>query len=458
MPASPDRESERIDRLSKDFRVGLPARNAAVALLDDVLEKGRPLDAAFAAHAAHGTLTSLSQRDRALARAIVATALRRKGQIDDVLSGLLERPIKGRRGSLASILLAAMAQLLFMESAGHAVVNLAVHQCKGDRRARHFAGLVNAVLRRVVKEGRERVEAQDAARLNTPDWLWQRWSVAYGGKAARRIAQSHLQEAALDITVKEDAEAWAARLGGVVLPTGSVRLAGKGRIEALDGYEDGAWWVQDAAAALPVQLLGDVGGKRVADLCAAPGGKTAQLAQAGAHVVAVDSSGPRRARLADNLARLSLKAEIVGADATAWQPDTPFDAVLLDAPCTATGTIRRHPDIPHLKQAGDVETLAEVQAKLLVHAATLVKPGGMLVYCTCSLEPEEGEAQVERLLGSCAHMRLDPIEPDTFCGDPDWLTDVGHLRTFPYQLDGLQPDMRGMDGFFAARFRAEPAA
>ncbi|MGI9384043.1 MAG: RsmB/NOP family class I SAM-dependent RNA methyltransferase [Methyloligellaceae bacterium] len=458
MADSLGQDLERLDRLTKDFQVGLPARHAAVALLEAVLGKGQSLDAAFSEHVRHGTLAALSVRDRALARAIAATALRRKGQIEEIFQGLLERPIKGRTGALNAIVLTAMTQLLFMETPVHAVVNLAVHQCQRDRQARRFDGLVNAILRRVARSGAEIMSVQDAPRLNTPDWLWERWSAAYGADTARRIAEAHLSEAALDLTVKSDRNGWARRLDGIVLPTGSVRLKGKGRIEKLEGFDEGAWWVQDAAAALPARLLGNVAGKRVADLCAAPGGKTAQLAHAGARVTAVDISKKRLAHLAGNLKRLKLGATRVEADATAWKPSEPFNAILLDAPCSATGTIRRHPDIPHLKRASDMEKLAELQARLLGNAVSLVRPGGRLVYCTCSLEPEEGERQIERILAEEPGLCIDPIAPGEVPGCESSLTGDGHLRTLPFGLATGEPGLDGIDGFFVARLKIKASS
>ena len=455
MAESLDRDLERADRLTRDAQVGLPARNAAVALLQAVLDKGQSLDAAFSEHLRQGTLTSLGQRDRALARAIAATALRRKGQIEAIFQGLLERPIKGRTGALQAIVLVAMTQILFMETPVHAVVNLAVHQCKRDRQARRFDRLVNAILRRVAETGPATAAAQDAPRLNTPDWLWERWSAAYGPDRARRIAEAHLSEAALDLTVKSDRNGWARRLDGLVLPTGSVRLKGRGRIEKLDGFDEGQWWVQDAAAALPARLLGNVAGKRVADLCAAPGGKTAQLAHAGAKVTAVDISKKRLGHLAGNLKRLKLTAKRVEADATAWRPSEPFDAVLLDAPCSATGTIRRHPDIPHLKRPSDIEKLGELQARLLAHGVSLVRPGGRLVYCTCSLEPEEGERQIARLLAAQPGVRIDPIGVNEVPGCDASVAKEGYLRTLPFQLTTAESGLDGLDGFFVARLAVE---
>ena len=437
------------ERVIRNHRVGLPARQAAVALLEAVLARGKALDAAIADQSRKGLLSNLAQRDRALARAIAGTALRRKGQLEAIRDQFLERPLPKATGPLPQILLAGLAQILFMETPQHAVVDLAVHQAQAHPRSKRFAGLVNALLRRAVREGSSLIEAQDAGALNTPDWLLTRWRQRYGDQA-ERVAQAHLNEAALDLSVKADAENWARRLGGVALATGSVRLKHRGRIEALEGFDEGAWWVQDAAAALPVRLLGDVAGKRVADLCAAPGGKTAQLAAAGAEVVAVDNAASRLKWLEANLARLGLDAEIVVADATQWDPGARFDAVLLDAPCLATGTIRRHPDIPVLKRRSDIEKLTRQQRRLLSNARNLTAPGGTLIYCTCSLEPEECEAQVAWALENFDDLRARAIEPAEISGETDWLWQ-GFLRTLPHHLGGLGDGLNGIDGFFAAR-------
>ena len=351
----------------------------------------------------------LPARDRALTRAIVAASLRRKGQLDHVLGAFLARGLPEKSGTLYPILLSAAAQLIFLDTPPHAAIDLAVTLAQYDPRASRYAKLVNAVLRRVAGEGKAIAAGLDAARVNTPDWLWSRWVSYWGEERARKIAEAHLNEPPLDLTVKDEPALWAEKLSGRVLPGGSVRLLPKGRIDALPGFDEGAWWVQDVAASLPARLLGDVRGKRVADLCAAPGGKTAELALAGASVVAVDSSKTRLALLTDNLKRLGLEAETVKADAATWQPDESFDAVLLDAPCSSTGTIRRHPDIPYVKSAEDIAALAPLQERLLDNAARLVKPGGRLVYSTCSLEPEEGEAQVAALL-----VRNPTIDPSTY--------------------------------------------
>jgi 16S rRNA (cytosine967-C5)-methyltransferase len=250
--------------------------------------------------------------------------------------------------------------------------------------------------------------------------------------------------------VTSDPETWAARLGGTVLPTGSLRLIPHGPVPRLPGYEDGAWWVQDAAAALPARLFGDVRERAIADLCAAPGGKTAQLASLGARVTAVDRSPARLERVRENLRRLSLAADVVEADATTLAAG-PFDGVLIDAPCSSTGTIRRHPDIAWLKHEGDLAGLTNLQARLLDHAVTLTRPRGIIVFCTCSLEPEEGEALIADFLAREPRVRRQPISPAEVGGQGELLTPAGDLRTLPSHWPAPDPRMGGLDGFYAAR-------
>lgn len=447
----PGRGGKRPAKREPDYS-GLPARQAAVALLVSVLREGKSFDESLGRYGTGGPLHGLEQRDRAFARAIATTGLRRHGQIVNVINQFLEKPLPDRCGALREILVAAGAQLLFLDSPAHAVINLAVRQCQLDRRARRFDKLANAVLRKVKDQGPEIVASQNAAGLNTPKWMLERWAHAYGDLAAHRIATANLEEAPLDLTVKSDPRDWADRLGGIVLPTGSVRLVHRGRVEMIEGYEDGEWWVQDAAAALPVQMMGDVRGLRVADLCAAPGGKTAQLIQGGANVVAVDKSTVRLDRLKENLARLNFEAETVESDVLSFRPAEPFDAVLLDAPCSASGTIRRHPDILHLKQQDDLKELVEIQQRLLIHALDLVKPGGVMVYCTCSLEPEEGYMQVVNLLNSLEGFEVEPIGPHITGGLGD-VIESGALRTFPFHMESADPALSGMDGFFAVLIR-----
>lgn len=427
---------------------GFEARHASVRLLSEVLDDGRSLDARL--DAADSPFARLSTQDRAFARAIVSAALRRKGQIDDALGQLMQRKLPPRSGSLRRILEIAAAQILFLEVPDHAAVSTALALADAEPKARHFKPLANGVLRNIARQRDTILASQDAARLNTPDWLWAAWSTAYGADAARAIAEIHLVEPPLDVTVKAGPGDWAARLDGEALPTGTVRFNPQGRIEAMPGYDEGGWWVQDFAATLPAWLLGVVAGKKVLDLCAAPGGKTAQLALAGADVTAVDSSASRMRRLEANLKRLGLKAECVVADAATYEPGTLFDAVLLDAPCSATGTIRRHPDIPWRKTASDPIALAELQSTLLRSAIALTRPGGTIVFATCSLQPEEGENQARAALAD-GQIEASPISEDAFTGlAVDWLHN-GWLRTLPHFApnDGVKG---GMDGFFAARF------
>jgi 16S rRNA (cytosine967-C5)-methyltransferase len=451
-------EETRDSPAAREAQVGLPARRAAIELLSAVIDKKQPLDDILSRSPATGWMFDLPQRDRALARAIVATSLRRRGEIDRVLDTFLERGIPDKAGKLYPILLSGAAQLLFLKTPPHAAIDLAVRLAQWDSRARRYDKLVNAVLRRVAKEGEAIASSLDAPRVNTPDWLWARWVARYGEDRAHAVAAANLIEPPLDLTVKSDPQHRASEMSGRVLPNGSVRLLPKGRIEALPGFERGAWWVQDVAASLPAHLMGGVAGKRVADLCAAPGGKTAQLALAGASVVAVDISKTRLKMLAANLARLGLAATALAADAATWAPDERFDAVLLDAPCSSTGTIRRHPDIPYLKSPKDIEALAPLQARLLDNAAALLKPGGKLVYSTCSLEIEEGEAQIAALLARNPAIQVDPIPPGDVFGQADWLQSPGFLRTFPYQLDLGTPEWSGMDGFFATRLKRNKIA
>jgi 16S rRNA (cytosine967-C5)-methyltransferase len=429
---------------------GLAVRRIAADMIDGVLRRRRPLDEQLEGASAHPGLAGLPDRDRALARALVAVVLRRLGSLRHLLGQLLEHGLPKDASRVETALLIGAAQILLLDVPDHAAVDLAVRLVRADRNGAHFTGLVNAVLRRLTREGAARMAELDAATLDTPQWLMERWVAAYGEPTARAIAAANANEPALDLTVKGDPAPWAERLGGWVLPTGSVRLIAHGSVTALPGFAEGAWWVQDAAAALPVRLLGNVAGLRVADLCAAPGGKAAQLAAAGAQVTAVDRSPARLARLAENLKRLSLTAELVCADATEWDA-APFDAVLVDAPCSSTGTIRRHPDVPWLKQPADLEKLAGLQRRLMERAVALTKPGGTLVYCTCSLEPEEGEAIVNGLLAYGSSLRRAPVHAGELDGRSEFVTEQGDLRTLPCHLPDPDPRRAGLDGFYAAR-------
>ncbi|MFT4275983.1 MAG: transcription antitermination factor NusB [Rhodopseudomonas sp.] len=432
---------------------GLAARRIAADILDGVLQKRRMLDDQLEGPAAHPGLKTLSDRDRALMRRLVATILRRLGTLEGLLARLLDRGVPTDAPRAKSALLIGTAQILWMEVPDHAAVDLSVRLVQSDRRAAKYAGLVNAVLRRCAREGLPLVEELADATPDVPQWLLARWSAHYGEETARAIAVAISHEPSLDLTVKFDAPHWAARLHGEVLPTGTVRTLLQGSVRMLPGFTEGQWWVQDAAAALPVRLFGDLQGKAVADLCAAPGGKTAQLVSAGARVSAIDRSPARVARLRENLARLSLDAETGVADAAEWRNGAAadFDAVLIDAPCASTGTIRRHPDVAWLKQESDIGALAAVQDRLLKKAVSLLRPGGTLVYCTCSLEPEEGEQAIASLLDAEPSMRRAPVDPAEVAGLADIVTADGALRTLPCHLPHSDPRLAGFDGFYASR-------
>jgi 16S rRNA (cytosine967-C5)-methyltransferase len=440
----------------------LDARRAALAALVKVLDRRETLDAAL--NTAPG-FTAMEGRDRAFARLLVMTALRRHGELDSLIASALDKPLAKSARAIRHVLALGICQLLMLGTPPHAAVDTSVRLAAGIAGGR-FKGLTNAVLRRMGREGADRLAALDGPRVNTPDWLWELCEKAYGAGAARAIASVHGQEPPLDLTLRDPIEAgtWIERLAAAGIEAenpvnGTLRLRNAGRIEALPGFEAGAWWVQDAAAALPVRVMsaGDAAtlwGRRVLDLCAAPGGKTLQLVAAGARVTAVDQSAERLRRVAANLARLGLSAELIAADGRDFEAPAPFDFVLLDAPCSATGTIRRHPDLPHIKGAEDAKRMFPLQDQLLARAADLTAPGGTLVYTVCSLDPGEGADRVAQFLATRDDFRRSAINAGA-CGiDPDWLAPGGDLRTLPFHLG----DRGGMDGFFAAVFKRNLAA
>ncbi|WP_083197534.1 transcription antitermination factor NusB [Candidatus Viadribacter manganicus] len=400
------------------------------------MERGRALEDALGETP---SFNALAGRDRAFARALTTAGLRRLGGISAVVSEFLARPLPDSAEHARALLHLGAAQLLVLGTPAHAAVGETVETANQMREARGFAKLMNAVLRKVANDGPQILDGLPPG-ADLPQWLYTRWRATYGD-AAPQIANALLNEPPLDLTVKGDPAEWAERLFGTVTPTGSVRLTEHAPIDSLAGFNDGAWWVQDAAAALPAKLLGDVRGKRVLDLCAAPGGKTLQLAAAGAHVTAVDKSEARLKRLRENLVRTKLQADVVCADALTFKAE-PFDALLLDAPCTSTGTLRRHPDVAWLRRPTDVRALADLQAQLIESAAELLKPGAPLIYAVCSLEPEEGPGVVaEALRKSWRRQALTNEIPSEF------ITADGDMRTHP----GHWPEIGGLDGFYAAR-------
>ena len=450
---------------SEKQRPSATPRDIAVRIVRLVLEDKRTLDDALeiALGSPHVTgseatrAAAIASRDRAFARLIATTVLRRHGQLTACLNAFLDKGIPKNSGRLSAILECAAAQLLFLNTPPHAAISQAVDQVKSDRRIIRYRGLANAVLRRLSAEGHEWLKQSDPVRSNIPSWLLAEWEETYGRKAAQSIALASLEPATFDITPNKslDVESFLPNTEAIRLSTGSLRLKEPGPVGRLPGYAEGKWWVQDAAAAVVAPLLGDVNGRQVADLCTAPGGKAAQLAARGANVVAVDVSPRRLNRLSENLRRLGLSDRVatVAADITAWEPGEAFDAVLLDAPCTATGTLRRHPDILHLRTPDDVAKMAALQARLLRAASGFVRPGGILVYATCSLQAQEGPDQIGAFFESSPGWTLDPLNPEADNLDPGWIDPHGCLRTRPDFLQHADPALSGMDGFFAARLR-----
>lgn len=421
---------------------GVASRAAALAILAQVLGQKKMLDSVLERE---NSFTRLPPRDRGFVRMLVATVLRRRGQLDDLLLQASDKGELPRPEQLKWILYIGIAQILFMDVADHAAVNTSVDLAASEG-MEGKKGFVNAILRRMTGEGRDWLKAQDAAALNIPEWIYTQWINGYGAMKAKEIAENSLNEAALDVTIKNTKEEslWAGALDAGVLPTGSLRRTSGGHVTDLPGYNDGAWWIQDASSALPAKLFGDITGKTVLDLCAAPGGKTAQLAALGANVVAADRSAARMAILRENLRRLKLDGQVqtMIEDGSVWKPREKFDAILLDAPCSATGTIRRHPDLPLVKKPADLAPLVELQAALLDRALGFLKPGGRLVYCTCSLLPDEGESQIEAALAR--HPGLIAETPALPLGRA---TPEGGWRTLPHDHEA------GIDGFYMARLR-----
>ena len=430
---------------------GLAARQGAHRLIAAVLTQKRALDEAFADEATRGILSKLDPADRGFARAIATTTIRHIGELDLIIKRLLDKKLPPRAGPTQTILRAALAELFFLDVKPHAVVDLAVEAASRDDDAMHFKSLVNAILRRALREQDTVRDGIDGERAALQPWMWKSWIGIYGEIKTREIIRAQFDEPPLDLSLKDETarDDWAAKLGATLLPTGSLRLSQSGRIEVLEGFAEGAWWVQDAAAAIPVKLLGDVQGRDVLDLCAAPGGKTLSLAARGANVTALDRSAPRLERLTQNLERLALKAEIIVEDATKFEPARKWDFILLDAPCTATGTARRHPDVLLLKSAADRDRLAQLQSRLLDKSAALLKDSGTLVYCTCSLEPEEGPKQVDAFLKRHPEFERVAITAEEVGGLAEAVTKAGDLRTLPCHWR----EAGGLDGFFAARLR-----
>ena len=417
-----------------------PARRGALELLNGVVIDGRLLSDLTTQE----SFLRLEPADRARATRLASETLRHADRADRALKPFLR---KTPPDSVQQILRLGIVEIAALEAAPHGVVGDMVAAAGASKRTVGLKGMVNAVLRRATEAHVGKWGKMPVPRM--PKWLRNPLAQAYGNQAIQGIETAHLRAAPLDITAKTDATMLADVLGGVLLPTGSIRLKDAGQVSKLPGFEAGDWWVQDTAAALPVKILAPQKGERIADLCAAPGGKTMQLSAAGAQVTAVDSSGARLERVKDNLKRTALNAEIVESDIFDFAGR--FDAVLLDAPCSATGTIRRHPDLPFARDGAGISELIALQAKMLDHALSLVKPGGRLVYCTCSLLPDEGEVQVEEALERHQGVSVDRDALGLPGVDPAWITEEGGLRLRP---DYMAQD-GGMDGFYMACLRKD---
>ncbi len=427
----------------------MAARQCALSIVEQVLGQKKMLDSVLERDAA---LAALDVRDRAFVRMLAATVLRRRGQLDDLIARSLNKGEEPRPEILKWILYLGITQILFMDVPDHAAVDTSVtltarHNMEGKK------GFVNAVLRRMTAEGREWAAQQDAAALNIPAWLYEPWINDYGAVRAKEIALTSLAEAAIDITVKNAAEReeWRVKLDAKLLPNGSLRRMTGGNVTEFPGFNEGAWWVQDASSAMPARFFGDVAGKTVLDLCAAPGGKTAQLAAAGAKVIAVDRSAARMKTLSENLKRIGLEGSVqtIIEDGSLWKPREKFKYILLDAPCTATGTIRRHPDLLALKNEKDQAGLMSIQERLLANAAQMLEKGGIIIYCTCSLQKAEGEEQIDKFLETHEDFRRVPIRREEFGNIDGMVNSDGDLRILPQTLK----DHGGMDGFFVSRLQ-----
>ncbi|GAA5108018.1 RsmB/NOP family class I SAM-dependent RNA methyltransferase [Bartonella jaculi] len=449
---------EKVGRVSEKNIPGLAVRQVCVRLLGAVLDKHASLSGLTDNEHGHPQYLGLLHRDRLLCRAILGAALRHRGQITAALSRFLTRPLPQQAFSLQHLLHISVAQILYLDIPDHATIDLAVRVAKIDPRMRRFSGVVNALLRNIAREAGV-LRQQAPVMEGVPAWFGQLLVSTYGAEKADQILAMQTLEPPLDLTVKSDSVGWAEQLGGVVLPNGSVRLSSLDcAVSDLIGYKEGAWWIQDFAAALPACLFGNIQGKRVADLCASPGGKTAQLALQGADVTAVDMSANRLKRLKENMKRLHFSVRTWQGDVRNFHPDQLFDAVLLDAPCSSTGTIRRHPDILWTKSMDDVVKLAALQYDLLLAAIALVKKDGRIVFSNCSLAREEGEDLVEKILSIRHDIVLEPICEEEMGALAHLLSSAGTLRTTPADFchknfDAERKMLLGMDGFFAARFR-----
>ncbi|MBO4644869.1 MAG: methyltransferase domain-containing protein [Alphaproteobacteria bacterium] len=429
----------------------LLTRSLAVGIFNAVLRNGKGLEEEYSFQMERQEKKQpLENRDRTFIRLLVTLTLRRLGQIDDIISRFLKKPLADKAAYVQDVLRIGTAQLVFLDTPAHAAVSTGVSLIKNHRKYSGFTGLANAVLRRIAKEGKTIAEKQNPATSNIPAWLFDKWSKEYGSETAQKIAEAGLREAPLDFTVKKDPEIWAEKLEAKIMPAGSLRREKQASVPSLPGYETGAWWIQDLSASLPARLFRSVSGKKAIDICAAPGGKTAQLIMAGAQVTAIDISENRIKRLKENLDRLNFQAETVCADVRKWwdehHENKKFDIVLLDAPCSATGTLRRHPDVIWHRTAEDITRLCAAQKQLLETAVQMMADGGEMVYCVCSVLPEEGRLMINDAVESGLVERV-ALSADEI--PEEMITKEGDMLILPFFYE----ETGGCDGFYAARLR-----
>lgn len=440
-----------------DNKAGLAVRRTAHRLLSAIIDTRTSLDAVTDDAHGHPHYLALEKRDRALLRAILMVALRYRADLIDILARYVDKPLPKGAMALHAVLHVALAQILFLDVPDHSAVDLAVESANRDPRLKRFASLVNAVCRRAVRQKETLQKTIQNVSPHSSPWYSERLVEVYGERRASQIEAMHRVEAPLDLTLKLscDPEFWANRLNGTLLPTGSLRLSPReGDIASMEGFSKGDWWIQDAAAAIPAKLFGDLQHKRALDVCAAPGGKTAQLADAGAMVTALDMSANRLRRLEENMDRLGLGELYTAAVSNLFEfaPNQLFDAVLLDAPCSSTGTVRRHPDVPWTKTPDDITKLADLQARMLQKTAQFVAPGGTLVFSNCSLDPREGEDVANNFVDMHPEFTVLPVTDEQLPGLPGCIQTNGFVRTTPADLAFDEPGMSGMDGFFAVVF------
>ncbi|MCK5425899.1 MAG: 16S rRNA (cytosine(967)-C(5))-methyltransferase RsmB [Emcibacter sp.] len=425
----------------------LTGRWAALGFLEKILDDHLPLDQAFD-QTCRQFGDKLSVQDRGFVRHLGTTCLRHLGQLDAMINHCTSKKLTSKQKTIRNILRLGITQLLYMEVPAHAAVNSAVKMTDKQKNNsdRHTKGMVNAILRRIDRET-AKFSTKFSPNLNIPKWLKENWKDNFGAEQADKITLALLAEPPLDFSLKPECDGaeWATKLGGVLLPNGTVRVEKAGAVQNLPGYEEGHWWIQDMAASLPASLLGAKKGDAVLELCAAPGGKTAQTAAKGCRVTALDRSDRRLRRLQENMDRLNLACDIVTSDAADYKPEQEFSFILLDAPCSSTGTLRRHPDVSRSRGPKDIQALAEIQSRLLDAAVAMMPVGGILIYCVCSLQSQEGTDQIKALLDRNGTVKRKVIEGAELSGFEKSRLECGDVQTLPHHISG------GMDGFFISR-------